>query len=112
MVVGKALNGLFGMRISSGILPLDHIAPITHVFDTPGLLARSASLLKAAYNAWLPTTSSYSSYPKRIILPTEFWPPINATEEANATYTSFLSNLSTLLTLLHCQVAHHPLSCT
>ncbi|ETN42106.1 uncharacterized protein HMPREF1541_04045 [Cyphellophora europaea CBS 101466] len=89
-------NGLFGMRTSSQALPVDGIAPITPVFDTPGLLARSASLLKTAYGAWLPA-APYSSYPKRILLPEEFWPPVNATSSANETFSTFLNSLSDFL---------------
>lgn len=89
-------NGLFGMRTSSGLLSLEHIAPITPVFDTPGLLARSAALIQAGYGAWLPK-ASYRSYPKHIYLPEEFWGPLNATESANATYNSFLNSLSDFL---------------
>lgn len=84
------------MRISSGSQPVDGIAPITPVFDTPGLLARSADLLKTAYGAWMPA-APYESYPNRILLPDEFWPPINATASANETYTTFLNSLSTFL---------------
>jgi hypothetical protein len=84
------------MRISTGLLPVDNIVPITPVFDTPGLIARSASLLRDAYTAWLPK-SSYTSFPRRIILPNEFWPPVNASTSANETYTNFLSSLSSFL---------------
>ncbi|KAH8651168.1 amidase signature domain-containing protein, partial [Xylariales sp. PMI_506] len=89
-------NGVFGMRISNGSLPLDGLLPISPRFDTPGLLTRSAALLKTAYGAWLPTTN-YSSYPKRIILPAEFWPPVNATPNVNASFNVFLSSMAGFL---------------
>lgn len=89
-------NGLFGMRTTNASQPLEGMAPISPRFDTVGLMSRSASMLKALYGAWLPK-ADYSSYPKRIILPSEFWPPVNATPAANASFNAFLSNMSDFL---------------
>ncbi|KAF2714250.1 amidase signature enzyme [Pleomassaria siparia CBS 279.74] len=87
-------NGLFGMRITNASLPLDGILPLTPIFDTPGLLSRSAKLLQTAYNAWFPSTP-YKSYPKRIVLPEEFWPTVNKT--SMPIYTSFIQTLAEFL---------------
>lgn len=88
-------NGLFGMRITNASLPLTGIIPITPRFDTPGLLTRSAKQLQTAYKAWLPSLKPYKSYPRRILLPTEFWPPTN--NLSAPTYNTFLASLSTFL---------------
>ncbi|PNS21577.1 aspartyl/glutamyl-tRNA(Asn/Gln) amidotransferase, A subunit [Sphaceloma murrayae] len=88
-------NGLFGMRITNASLPLTGIIPITPRFDTPGLLTRSASLLQTAYKSWIPNLKTYTSFPRQILLPAEFWPPVNNT--SNETYTAFLQDLSSFL---------------
>lgn len=87
-------NGLFGMRITNASLPLDGILPITPIFDTPGLLSRSAKLLQTAYKHWY-TLTPYTSYPKRIILPEEFWPTVNGT--SMSIFESFIANLAAFL---------------
>jgi len=87
-------NGVFGMRITNASLPLDGILPITPIFDTPGLLARSSKLLQTAYKAWFPS-KSYTSYPKTLILPEEFWPTVNKT--SMPIYTTFINALATFL---------------
>lgn len=87
-------NGLFGMRITNASLPLSGILPITPIFDTPGLLARSAKLLQTAYNAWFPSTP-YKHYPRKLVLPEEFWPTVN--ETSMPLYTSFITSLATFL---------------
>lgn len=87
-------NGLFGMRITNASLPLDGILPISPIFDTPGLLARSSKLLQIAHSKWF-TSNSYDSYPKRIILPEEFWPTVNGT--SMPIYESFINRLATFL---------------
>jgi Asp-tRNA(Asn)/Glu-tRNA(Gln) amidotransferase A subunit family amidase len=87
-------NGLFGMRITNASLPLDGILPISAIFDTPGVLARSAKLLQAVHKKWY-SAKSYSSYPKRLVLPEEFWPTINQT--SMPLFDSFISKLATFL---------------
>lgn len=64
-------NGLFGMRIMNASLPLGGILPISAIFDTPGVLARSTKLLRAVHRKWY-TAKAYTSYPKRVILPDLF----------------------------------------
>ncbi|KAH6507784.1 hypothetical protein HBI56_147440 [Parastagonospora nodorum] len=87
-------NGLFGMRITNASLPLEGILPISAVFDTPGVLARSAKLLQAVHKKWYPA-KSYTTYPKRIILPDEFWPASNQT--SMSIFGSFTSKLAVFL---------------
>jgi Asp-tRNA(Asn)/Glu-tRNA(Gln) amidotransferase A subunit family amidase len=87
-------NGLFGMRITNASLPLDGILPISAVFDTPGVLARSPKLLQAVHKKWYPARS-YTTYPKRLVLPEEFWPTVNQT--SMPIFTSFISKLATFL---------------
>lgn len=87
-------NGLFGMRITNASLPLTGILPLSPMFDTPGLLARSATLLQTAYNAWF-KSKPYASFPNRIILPEEFWPTVNKT--SMPVFTAFISKLATFL---------------
>jgi Asp-tRNA(Asn)/Glu-tRNA(Gln) amidotransferase A subunit family amidase len=87
-------NGLFGMRITNASLPLTGILPLSPIFDTPGLLSRSARLLQIAYNAWF-ESKPYTSYPKRIVLPEEFWPTVNMT--SMPIFTSFIEKLATFL---------------
>lgn len=87
-------NGLFGMRITNASLPLDGILPISAIFDTPGVLARSAKLLQAVHKKWYPS-KSYASYPKRVILPEEFWPTSDQT--SMAIFSSFTSKLAAFL---------------
>ncbi|VUC28246.1 unnamed protein product [Clonostachys rosea] len=87
-------NGLFGMRITNASLPLDGLIPITPRFDTPGLLTRDASLLQTAYKKWF-QSKSYNHYPKRIIMPTEFWPPADNT--SMLLYESFVSKMASFL---------------
>jgi Asp-tRNA(Asn)/Glu-tRNA(Gln) amidotransferase A subunit family amidase len=87
-------NGLFGMRITNASLPLGGILPISAIFDTPGVLARSAKLLQAVHKKWFPA-KSYATYPKRIVLPEEFWPTVNGT--SMPVFEAFISKLSTFL---------------
>jgi Asp-tRNA(Asn)/Glu-tRNA(Gln) amidotransferase A subunit family amidase len=87
-------NGLFGMRITNASLPLSGILPISAIFDTPGVLARSPKLLQAVHKKWYPA-KAYTSYPKRLVLPEEFWPTINQT--SMPLFTSFISKLATFL---------------
>lgn len=87
-------NGLFGMRITNASLPLDGILPISPIFDTPGVLARSAKLLQAVHKRWFPS-KAYASYPKRIILPEEFWPTVN--ETSMPIFDGFINKLATFL---------------
>ncbi|KAI4941024.1 hypothetical protein J4E91_011017 [Alternaria rosae] len=87
-------NGLFGMRITNASLPLKGILPISAIFDTPGVLARSAKLLQAVHRVWYPA-KAYTSYPKRIILPDLFWPTVNST--SMPIFNSFISQLATFL---------------
>jgi Asp-tRNA(Asn)/Glu-tRNA(Gln) amidotransferase A subunit family amidase len=87
-------NGLFGMRITNASLPLDGILPISAIFDTPGVLARSAKLLQAVHKKWY-SAKTYSSYPKRLVLPEEFWPTVNQT--SMPLFDAFISKLATFL---------------
>lgn len=87
-------NGLFGMRITNASLPLSGILPISAIFDTPGVLARSPKLLQAVHKKWYPA-KAYTSYPKRLVLPEEFWPTVNQT--SMPLFTSFISKLATFL---------------
>jgi Asp-tRNA(Asn)/Glu-tRNA(Gln) amidotransferase A subunit family amidase len=87
-------NGLFGMRITNASLPLDGILPISAIFDTPGVLARSAKLLQAVHKKWYPA-KTYSSYPKRLVLPEEYWPTVNHT--SMPLFDAFISKLATFL---------------
>jgi Asp-tRNA(Asn)/Glu-tRNA(Gln) amidotransferase A subunit family amidase len=87
-------NGLFGMRITNASLPLDGILPISADFDTPGVLARSAKLLQAVHKKWY-SAKTYSSYPKRLVLPEEFWPTVNQT--SMPLFDVFISKLATFL---------------
>lgn len=87
-------NGIYGMRISNASLLVDGILPISAAFDTPGLLTRDAKLMKTSLNTWFKSTP-YKSYPKRVIMPTEFWPTVNGTSMDVFDY--FISNLTTFL---------------
>jgi Asp-tRNA(Asn)/Glu-tRNA(Gln) amidotransferase A subunit family amidase len=87
-------NGLFGMRITNASLPLRGILPISAIFDTPGVLARSAKLLQAVHKKWF-SGKAYTSYPKRVVLPEEFWPTVNKT--SMPIFDAFISNLTTYL---------------
>jgi Asp-tRNA(Asn)/Glu-tRNA(Gln) amidotransferase A subunit family amidase len=87
-------NGLFGMRITNASLPLGGILPISAIFDTPGVLSSSAKLLQAVHKKWFPA-KSYTSYPKRIVLPEEFWPTVNRT--SMPVFEAFISKLTTFL---------------
>jgi Asp-tRNA(Asn)/Glu-tRNA(Gln) amidotransferase A subunit family amidase len=87
-------NGLFGMRITNAWLPLNGILPISAIFDTPGVLARSAKLLQAVHKKWFPA-EAYASYPKHIVLPDLFWPTVNGTSQLIFDY--FISKLATYL---------------
>jgi Asp-tRNA(Asn)/Glu-tRNA(Gln) amidotransferase A subunit family amidase len=87
-------NGLFGMRITNASLPLNGILPISAIFDTPGVLARSAKLLQAVHKQWFPA-KTYTSYPKKIVLPDLFWPTINRTSQP--IFDAFISKLATFL---------------
>ncbi|KAH6872076.1 amidase signature domain-containing protein [Thelonectria olida] len=88
-------NGLFGMRITNASLPLDGILPISAKMDTPSLMARDAKLLRTAYTSWFKAKASYTSFPKRIVLPEEFWPSPN--ETSMPIFDKFIKDLSTLL---------------
>ncbi|OAL03478.1 amidase signature enzyme [Phaeosphaeriaceae sp. SRC1lsM3a] len=87
-------NGLFGMRITNTSLPLSGILPISAIFDTPGVLARSAKLLQAVHKVWFPSRS-YTTYPKRVIIPEEFWPTTNQT--SMPLFEAFIDKLATFL---------------
>ena len=87
-------NGVFGMRITNASLPLDGILPLSHIFDTPGVLSRSAKLLQAVHKKWFPA-KTYTTYPKRIILPEEFWPTVNGT--SMPLYNDFIAKLASFL---------------
>ncbi|KAJ4259752.1 hypothetical protein NW762_007683 [Fusarium torreyae] len=91
----SAANGVFGMRITNASLPLDGILPISAAMDTPGLIARDAKLLQEVYTNWFQAKAKYSSFPKRIILPDEFWASVNKT--TMPVYDKFLKDFSTLI---------------
>jgi hypothetical protein len=82
------------MRITNASLPLNGILPISAIFDTPGVLARSGRLLQAAHRRWYPA-KVYTSYPKRIVLPDLFWPTVNG--KSMHIFDSFISQLATFL---------------
>ncbi|KAJ3549144.1 hypothetical protein NM208_g656 [Fusarium decemcellulare] len=88
-------NGVFGLRITNASLSLDGIVPITPKMDTPGLIARDAKLLQTAYTNWFKAQSTYTSFPKRIILPDEFWPTANQT--SMPIFERFIEKLSEIL---------------
>lgn len=90
----SAANGVFGMRITNASLPLDGILPISPVMDTPGVMARDAKLLQTVYSNWFIPKANYSTFPKRIIMPDEFWAPLNTT--MMPPYNKFIKDLSTL----------------
>ncbi|KAM5342409.1 hypothetical protein ACJ41O_013375 [Fusarium nematophilum] len=86
-------NGLFGMRITNASLPLDGILPVSAKMDTPGLMARDAKLLQTAYENWFEAKASYTSFPKRIVLPQEFWTNVTS----KPIFDKFIGDLSTVL---------------
>lgn len=56
-------------------------------------------MLQRLYKAWS-TGSNYTSYPKRIVLPTEFWPAsasLNLTNAANESFNAFIAKLGGFL---------------
>ncbi|KAF4968356.1 hypothetical protein FSARC_4302 [Fusarium sarcochroum] len=91
----SAANGVFGMRITNASLPLDGILPISATMDTPGVIARDAKLLQEVHTNWFQAKAKYSSLPKRIFLPDEFWASVNKT--IMPVYDKFLKDLSTLI---------------
>ncbi|KAF4464132.1 amidase signature enzyme [Fusarium albosuccineum] len=88
------LNGLFGMRVTHGSLPLDGIVPYVSQYDTPGLIARDAKLLRMAYSAWFQTRANHT-FPNRVVLPEEFWPSINDT--SMPMFETFIDQLAMVL---------------
>lgn len=80
------VQGLFGLRPSHGLVPLDHVMPLATALDTAGLLIRSPDLLDTA-NAAL-YSSNYTSlasttpkYPQNI---TTYSFPTNASASTGA----------------------------
>lgn len=82
------------MRISNGSQSIENIVPISPAFDTPGLLARDIATMQTVHKHWLKqsNTLNYTSFPKRIIMPEEWWPPKNGT--SLPLYEDFISKLA------------------
>lgn len=92
-----AIEGLFSMRPSHGSISIDGIIPWGSSFDTFGGLARDAQLFNTISELLYgsPEFQSPKNRPKRILLPTDFWPV--AHEESQAAFEVFVTNLESYL---------------
>lgn len=60
--------GLFGIRPTHGAISTQGIVPLAHSFDTVGLFARDADLLRRVGEVLLPKTRSGSKLPTRLLI--------------------------------------------
>ncbi|KAF4455337.1 glutamyl-tRNA amidotransferase [Fusarium albosuccineum] len=63
------VQGLYGLRPSHGAAPLDHVLPLAPEFDTAGLIARDALILRDAAEVLYGIARDTSQkYPRRLLL--------------------------------------------
>jgi Asp-tRNA(Asn)/Glu-tRNA(Gln) amidotransferase A subunit family amidase len=85
----SAVNGCFGNRPSHGLVPLDHVMPLSPDLDTAGFLTRDPYLWHEAAKALYLTniTSNFTSFPKKI--PTSGFPTTGAMKQMPSSWTFF-----------------------
>ncbi|CAG8020876.1 unnamed protein product [Penicillium salamii] len=90
-------NGCFGLRPSSGIIPMTNTKEVYLEFDTPGLMGRDLSLLHQVLESWGHPESArkVSSGPFRVIFPRDFRSV--AIDEQLELLDSFAGNLAKVL---------------
>ncbi|KAJ3051571.1 hypothetical protein HK097_007417 [Rhizophlyctis rosea] len=87
-------NGLFGNRPTHGVVPLDNVMPLAGALDTPGIFARDAELWKAAGHVWYKGLKDFKTYPKKVVLPNEYW---GAGVRAQPVFDEFAAKLASFL---------------
>ncbi|KAG4443865.1 hypothetical protein IFR05_000631 [Cadophora sp. M221] len=89
------VNGAYGNRPTHGLVTLENVMPLSPLMDTPGFLARDATLWKAAGQVlYSGNLTAFSSFPKTVY--TTGFPP-NASNEAEGVLLEFLAKLERFL---------------
>ncbi|PZD23651.1 GatA, Asp-tRNAAsnGlu-tRNAGln amidotransferase A subunit amidase [Pyrenophora tritici-repentis] len=89
------VQGLYGNRPSHGLVPLDHVMPLSPVLDTAGLLARNPHIwMEAAKAMYGPNITFTKDYPTSI--QTLGW-PTEADNVADQLLIDFLGNVTEFL---------------
>ncbi|KAF9018009.1 amidase signature enzyme [Hymenopellis radicata] len=99
-----SIVGVYGIRPSWGSLDTTGVIPLASELDTLGLFARDPNLFHEISNLWFvlhslyadaPTSanSSYTRYPSKLIVPTDYFPVQN--DAAQAIYDDFIDFLAT-----------------
>ncbi|KAI5480637.1 amidase signature enzyme [Pseudohyphozyma bogoriensis] len=94
-----AVGGTYGVRPSHGAISLTGVMPLSSPLDTAGFLVRDPHAFGVIAKAWYGDAfKSYPSFPKRLIVPDNYFPlASDAAPGAQAIYSKFIDNLSTLL---------------
>ncbi|KAL4883361.1 amidase signature domain-containing protein [Aspergillus karnatakaensis] len=92
-------NGVYGLRPSFGALPNTGVMEEGEHFDAIGFHTRSPQTLQSFGKTWLSSSAqlskSYTTFPRKIIVPTNLWPVANnASQEI---FTAWLNQLATFL---------------
>ncbi|KAH7125936.1 glutamyl-tRNA amidotransferase [Dactylonectria macrodidyma] len=89
------VQGLYGLRPSHGSAPLDHVLPLAPEFDTAGLIARDALILRDAAEVLYGIARNTSQkYPRRLLLVEE---TSELDAHSDAEVKGFLGKLESLL---------------
>ncbi|KDQ63915.1 hypothetical protein JAAARDRAFT_165877 [Jaapia argillacea MUCL 33604] len=90
-------QGLFGIRPSWGAITLQDVMPLSDVMDTGGYFARDAASFLTFGKSWYGTqfSSSYTSLPKRLLIPNDTWPVANNLSQP--IFSTFIDNLQNFL---------------
>ncbi|KAH9942204.1 amidase signature enzyme [Epithele typhae] len=100
-------NGVFGNRPSHGAVSLDDVMPLAPELDTGGIFSRDARLWATAGHWWYDNFTSFTSFPKKIIIPTDFFsidnPPVPGTSDA--IYNDFITQLEGFLDVSRTKVS-------
>ncbi|KAH7113624.1 glutamyl-tRNA amidotransferase [Dactylonectria macrodidyma] len=91
------LQGLYGLRPSHGAVPLDHVLPLAPEFDTAGLIARDALLLRDGSAVLYGLVGNLSTrYPRQLFVEEI---PEGLGPESSAAVEHFLGGLKSFLGL-------------
>ncbi|KAL5335416.1 amidase signature domain-containing protein [Aspergillus crustosus] len=92
-------NGVFGLRPSFGALSNEGVMEEGEFFDSIGYHTRSPYLLQSFGKEWLASSSqlrtTYTKFPRKIIVPTNLWPVAN--NASQAVFEEWIEKLATFL---------------
>ncbi|KAL3455273.1 amidase signature domain-containing protein [Aspergillus heterothallicus] len=92
-------NGVFGLRPSFGALSNEGVMAEGEFFDAVGFHTRSPYTLQFFGKTWLAAsdqlTTEYTTFPRRIIVPTNLWPVAN--NASQAVFDAWIGELASFL---------------